>query len=192
MCYHNVRYDVMKHNQSHKKPVGDALTFQGHCVVPTQRAFYGADHYYNRQPLWARKAHKQSGYIEIKTPNGWIREHRYVMERFIGRKLNQDELVHHIDGNILNNNINNLQLMMRGEHIAHHNTGSVKSAETRKKISIAGQGCQNAYKLVLPSELIDAIKVGKTYKDMAHMFNVSKATIRNKMKEFCIKRNALK
>lgn len=42
----------------------------------------------------------------------WIHEHRYVMEQKIGRFLLTDENVHHIDGNKINNDPNNLELWL--------------------------------------------------------------------------------
>lgn len=42
--------------------------------------------------------------------------HRLEMEKHLGRKLRRDEVVHHIDGNSQNNDINNLQLMSFSEH----------------------------------------------------------------------------
>lgn len=47
------------------------------------------------------------------------REHRVIMERILGRKLTANEVVHHIDGNKLNNDPANLQVMTRAEHINH-------------------------------------------------------------------------
>lgn len=49
--------------------------------------------------------------------------HRQVMEKFIGRKLEYSEVVHHIDGNNKNNDINNLMVMSRGEHSRLHHLG---------------------------------------------------------------------
>jgi FtsZ-binding cell division protein ZapB len=40
-----------------------------------------------------------------------ILEHRLVMAEHLGRPLEQHEVVHHIDGNNLNNKISNLQLL---------------------------------------------------------------------------------
>ena len=48
------------------------------------------------------------------------KEHRYIIEQMIGRKLGRDEVVHHIDGNRANNEISNLAVMTRGEHSSLH------------------------------------------------------------------------
>ena len=61
---------------------------------------------------------KRSGYWYIKKwdhPNcgkqGYVAEHRIVMEKKIGRYLLSSEVVHHIDHNITNNHPDNLQLI---------------------------------------------------------------------------------
>ena len=50
------------------------------------------------------------------------RFHRYLMEKQLGRKLNKNEHVHHIDGNTVNNEMNNLILLSRSEHKMCHNS----------------------------------------------------------------------
>jgi len=45
-----------------------------------------------------------------------IGEHRYVMERYLGRKLESWEQIHHINGNGMDNRIENLIIIKRGEH----------------------------------------------------------------------------
>lgn len=42
------------------------------------------------------------------------------MEYYLGRKLHKNEVVHHIDGNGLNNRLSNLQVMFRAEHLKLH------------------------------------------------------------------------
>lgn len=56
---------------------------------------------------------------------GYVREHRLIMERHIGRTLLNNEVVHHRDGDTLNNDINNLQLTNGKEHRRIHLKDSV-------------------------------------------------------------------
>jgi hypothetical protein len=51
---------------------------------------------------------------------GYVAEHTLVMEEFIGRYLNHDEVVHHKNENGLDNRIENLQLMTASEHMSYH------------------------------------------------------------------------
>ena len=69
------------------------------------------------------------GYIVVsKTKDGrrQIKKHRLIMEKEIGRRLLSKEIVHHIDGDKLNNSITNLHIMSVREHNQHH-------ADERKK-----------------------------------------------------------
>lgn len=45
-----------------------------------------------------------------------VLEHRYIMENYLHRKLKTNEHVHHIDGNGLNNNLENLILLNASDH----------------------------------------------------------------------------
>lgn len=47
-------------------------------------------------------------------------EHRIVAERVLGRKLADNEIVHHKDGNRRNNAPENLEVMTQAEHAALH------------------------------------------------------------------------
>jgi hypothetical protein len=49
-----------------------------------------------------------NGYYRFIDTNKLV--HRWIMEKNIGRKLKPMEIVHHRDGNKLNNSINNLEL----------------------------------------------------------------------------------
>jgi hypothetical protein len=56
------------------------------------------------------------------------------MERHLGRSLEPWEIVHHKDGNKLNNAIENLEIMDFSAHAIEHNTGSRKSYDTRRSM----------------------------------------------------------
>ena len=55
-------------------------------------------------------------YKTIKVDGKWVREHRWLMEQHLGRKLEKWEQVHHIDGNYLNNDLSNLEVLSNSDH----------------------------------------------------------------------------
>ena len=117
-----------------------------------------------------------NGYKMVKCPNhphcdgkGYIREHILVMEKYLGRYLTEDEVVHHIDENKLNNDISNLQLMTKYEHKCYH------SSKPRKHVDL-----EKAKELLLK---------GYTMPQVAKHYNVSESCLRKKFKSNGIELN---
>lgn len=78
----------------------------------TVRRLYGDEH-----PNWKGGHVARSGYkIVSKRGKTNLYEHRLVAEQMVGRPLERDEVVHHVDGNRANNSPSNLVVMKRKEH----------------------------------------------------------------------------
>lgn len=77
-----------------------------------------------RKKEYEHKTYMEDGYI-VEYKNGYnkkgnVKQHRRIMEEQLGRKLNQNEIVHHINGIKTDNRPENLCVMTRGEHSTFH------------------------------------------------------------------------
>ena len=66
--------------------------------------------------------------------------HILLVEQLLGRPLEENEVVHHINGDKTDNRLENLRVMERGEHTRLHKTGVTPGADTVKKLREAHKG----------------------------------------------------
>lgn len=138
-----------------------------------------------------------SGFV---THPGYIYEHRYVMEKVIGRPLTRGESVHHKDGNKSNNTIENLELLSRCEHSRLHSKERAKKlghhlkeeklcrrcgSPTSKYGTLCGKcSLEDSHRIKLPpldefQRMID----NSTLEDVARVVGVSSNAVRKWIKK---------
>lgn len=73
----------------------------------------------DKNPMW-KGGHTSEGYPVVYKNGRKMREHRYIMEQYLGRRLRTAEEVHHVDHNKFNNDINNLIVLSKADHAKLH------------------------------------------------------------------------
>lgn len=137
------------------------------------------------------------GYVQILVKghpyadsNGYIFEHRYIMEQYLGRYLRPNEVVHHKNGNKQDNRIENLELMTNSTHSTMHDLKRKVSQKTKDKISVkAKERLKNKhnhplYKNIDVNELMKLKSEGKSIKEICSLYNICKRTFYNKINEY--------
>lgn len=80
--------------------------------------------------IWI-KISKRSKYSSMKNHLSYVLLHRLIMAKHLGRCLKPEEVVHHTDGNLENNRIENLELMTQNKHVGIHNKLRKEEVKTK-------------------------------------------------------------
>lgn len=142
-----------------------------------------------------RKISKK-GYVQIYRPDhpfagkdGYIFEHRLVMEEKLGRYLQPEERVHHLNEIKDDNSPDNLEIKTNGAHTIYHHTGAKRSAETKAKISqrakqrFANKRNHPEYRAIEPEEFKEVFQRFRSVKAVCIHFRFTKKTFYNKLDE---------
>jgi len=96
------------------------VTGRGYCNTHYLRLVRYGDPLFRKKAANGEGGVSANGYRMITVNGKQIPEHRHIMAVHLGRALKPEEIVHHIDGNKINNTITNLSLMNRSAHVAEH------------------------------------------------------------------------
>lgn len=97
-----------------------------------------------KQPSWKGGRSRGHGYVLIRTDptksgaSAYEREHRLVMEKYLGRRLSDVEVVHHKNGIKTDNRIENLVVIGASEHTLLHAIEGGKKPLLRKACEVCG------------------------------------------------------
>lgn len=122
-------------------PVRDSLLALGIKTRSNKQVWQDVPRLGDKAGNWRGGRRNWRGYVYIYAPDhpnatkqGYVFEHRLVMEKHLGRLLEPHEIVHHINGVKDDNQVENLELTENGKHISDHFKNSHKATALSKRV----------------------------------------------------------
>ncbi len=158
----------------------------GELVVPNKHRYYrGADTWFipGHQNRGANHPNYKGGQVIAKgyvwflipdhprhTPRGYVKRAWLVMEEQLGRYLEPGEIVHHKDGDKLNDDPNNLMVTDRRRHGHEHNGGTGNPAYR--------------HDIDTQRDILPLMQQGFTHPQIAATLGCSRSTIVKRLRKF--------
>lgn len=108
----------------------------------------------------------ENGYKKVRVDGKYKYEHRYLVEQTLDRKLRPTEDVHHINGDKLDNRIENLKVLTKSEHTRLHGNWIGDKNHTTKLDETKVRSIRKSH------------ADGITSKELASIYNVDVSNIR--------------
>ena len=100
---------------------------KGHLVLEATKNKISKANSGNKHPNWHGGINKDRGYVRLYKPdhpygnkNGYVLLSHLVMTEHLGRLIQPNEIVHHINEDKTDNRIENLMVVSRDEHPSYH------------------------------------------------------------------------